>query len=104
MSRAGDRRALGTRNLRRELVGDLVDVAHVLLAGDHESGDSNLAKPRRRRRFEFLRAEVVVAGLELECLPLHLSDKSANLWIDVVGQPHTQVCFDGSVEVAALEG
>src|SRR3954452_25392684 len=103
MFRVRNRRALRTGDLRHELVGDLVDVAHVLVAGDYERGDSNLGESRRNRWFESLRTEVVLPGLELECLPFHVREMRANLRIVVFGQPHSQVRFDGSFEVAALE-
>ena len=103
MSRARDRRALGARDLGDDRVGDLVDVAHVLVARDDERRRAHVREPRRRRRVE-PRHLHLVSDLALERGPLHLRDEYAHLRVDAVREPEPQVRFDGGIEVAALEG
>jgi hypothetical protein len=102
VSRAGDRCALGAGDLAGEPVGDLVDVVHVLVAGDDERRRCHVTQPRGSRRIELSAADLM-SPLSLEGDALHVGDERAHVRVDVLCEPQLQVRFDSRVEVAALE-
>ena len=77
-------RSLRARNVTGEPLGDRVDVVDVLVAGDDECRDGDVAEPLRGRGIEPRRTQVVVTLRLLEGMTLHLDGQLANRRIDLV--------------------
>src|SRR6266576_3663434 len=109
MRSAGDRRALCTGNSGSETIGDAVDIGDVVVAGQYQSRDLNVAESLRRGRLEVQHPHVVVSLLLPEGLSLHLADELARCGIHVIetamrtGKPDAQIRVDCSIQISAFE-
>src|SRR5580765_311186 len=109
MCGTGDVRALRARNVPGEPLGDHVDVFDVLVAGEDEGRNGDVAEPLRGRRVQPRRPQVVMTLRLLEGMTLHLDGQLANRWIDLVQaasgarNPEVDVQAHGTFDVAALE-
>src|SRR5580765_8693103 len=109
MCSTGDVRSLRARNVTGEPLGDHVDVLDVLVAGDDQCRDNDVAEPLRGRGIEPIRPQVVMTLRLLEGMTLHLDGELANRWIDLVQgaagtrDPEVDVQGYGTFDVAALE-
>ena len=109
MCSTGDVRSLRARNVTGEPLGDHVDVFDVLVAGDDECRDGDVAEPLGGRGIEPRHPPVIMTLRLLEGMTLHLDGELANRWIDLVQgaagtrDPEVDVQVDGTFDVAALE-
>src|SRR5580765_95692 len=109
MCSTGDVRSLRARNVAGEPLGDHVDVFDVLVAGDDECRDGDVAEPLRGRGIEPRHPQVIMTLRLLEGMTLHLDGELANRWIDLVQgaagtrDPEVDVQVHGTFDVAALE-
>ena len=109
MCRTGDVCALRARNVTGEPLGNHVDVLDVLVAGDDECRNGDIAEPLGGREVEPRHPQVIMTLRLLEGLTLHLDSELANRWVDLfqgaagTRDPEVDVQRHGMFEVAALE-
>ena len=106
MRRAGDRLAARAPDARGEPIGDLAEVAHVVLAGHDQRGRADLGQALARALDQQLVLGVVPERqLELEGTALHRAHPCADLGIGVrrAVEPEAQVELRRSIDVLGLE-